>query len=333
MIYLFQKFTENLLNNNENISKENYLSLIKKEDELIKLLRNNYSSNFDSYFVVIYFNFISCQLKKYDEKELEESFTYYIKILFEMYYNSNDANINKLLLEKIFTVLLNINKESEKLFSIIIQELIDILKKINENFQKYFALFYIIIQYISKSSNDDLIKELEKIYIDEVLKIENNLFEVSNKSLLVSISQKNNLNNLNIIQFINEYLSGFLNSQNKLNFSQEIQKIILFYIQNEKKTELRKSVIKSVIKYLNENKDIMAIKDACNFILGIVKINKEDINLIDDEEIQKLFNEEFKNQIDEIRKANENNQSNNIEIKKEDNKDNEDEEEDFNEVE
>ena len=107
----------------------------------------------------------------------------------------------------------------------------------------------------------------------------------------------------------------------------------MFYIQNEKKTELRKSVIKSIIKYLNENKDIMAIKDACNFILGIVKINKEDINYIDDEEIQKLFNEEFKNQIDEIRKANENNQSNNIEIKKEDNKDNEDEEEDFNEVE
>ena len=79
---------------------------------------------------------------EYDEKEFEESYTYYIKILFEMYYNSNDANINKLLLEKIFTILLNINKESEKLFSIIIQELIDILKKINENFQKYFALFY-----------------------------------------------------------------------------------------------------------------------------------------------------------------------------------------------
>ena len=66
LIYLFQKFTENLLNNNEDITKENYLSLIKKEDELIKLLRNNYSSNFDSYFVVIYFNYISCILKKYD---------------------------------------------------------------------------------------------------------------------------------------------------------------------------------------------------------------------------------------------------------------------------
>ena len=333
LIFLFQKFTENLLNNQNDISKENYLSLIKKEKELINSLRNKYSSDFDSYFIVIYFNYITCILKKLDEKELEDDFTYYIKLLFEMYYNNNDASIHKLLLEKIFTILLNINKESKNLFSIFKQELIDNLKKISQNFQKYFTLFYIIIQYISKSDNDDLVKELEKYYIEEVLKTENNLYEVSNKSLLVSFSQKNNLNNLNVIQFINEYLSGFLINQNKLSFSQEIQKIILLYIQNEKNNDLRKNIIKSLIKYLNENKDIMTIKDACNFILGIVKINKDDMNLINEEEIKNLLNEEFKNQIDEITKPTENDQSSKNSEVKEDNKDNEDDDEDFNEVE
>ena len=112
-----------------------------------------------------------------------------------------------------------------------------------------------------------------------------------------------------------------------------MQKIILLYIQNEKNNELRKAIIKSIIKYLNENKDIMAIKDACNFILGIVKINKEDTNLINDEEIKNLLKEEFKNQIDEITKPTENDQSSKNSQVKEDNKDNEDDDEDFNEVE
>ena len=122
-------------------------------------------------------------------------------------------------------------------------------------------------------------------------------------------------------------------NQNKLSFSQEIQKIILLYIQNEKNNDLRKNIIKSLIKYLNENKDIMTIKDACNFILGIVKINKDDMNLINEEEIKNLLNEEFKNQIDEITKPTENDQSSKNSEVKEDNKANENDDEHFNEVE
>ena len=332
LISLFQKFTDNLLNNKSDITKENYSKLIKKESELIKLLRNNYSSNFDSYFVIIYFNYILTILKKSEGKEFEDNFKYYNKILFEIYYKNNDASISKLLLEKIYTILININIETKELFKLFINELLDTLKKLNSNFQKYFTLFYIIIQYISKSSNIDLITEIEKLYIIEALKIENNLFDISNKSLLVSITQ---MNNLNIIQFIHQYLSAVFNNKNKFQFTQEIQKLILLYIQNEKKNDSRKNVIKSIIKYLNDNKDIMAIKDACNFILGITKINKDDNNLINEEEVQNLFNEEFKNQMNELTNVIEitkEQSDKNIETKEE-NKDNDDNEDDFDEVE
>jgi hypothetical protein len=332
LISLFQKFTDNLLNNKNDITKENHINLIKKESELIKLLRNNYSSNFDSYFVIIYFNYILTILKKSEGKEFEDNFKYYNKIMFEIYYKNNDASISKLLLEKIYTILININIETKELFKLFINELLDTLKKLNSNFQKFFTLFYIIIQYISKSSNIDLITEIEKLYIIEALKIENNLFDISNKSLLVSITQ---MNNLNIIQFIHQYLSAVFNNKNKFQFTQEIQKLILLYIQNEKKNDSRKNVIKSIIKYLNDNKDIMAIKDACNFILGITKINKDDNNLINEEEVQNLFNEEFKNQMNELTNVIEiakEQSDKNIETKEE-NKDNDDDEDDFDEVE
>ena len=48
----------------------------------------------------------------------------------------------------------------------------------------------------------------------------------------------------------------------------------------------------------------MPIKDACTFILGIIKINSDDNNLINEDEVQKILNEEFKNQINELTKVN-----------------------------
>jgi len=332
LILLFQKFTDNLLNNEKDIPKDHFIDIIKKESELIKLLKKNYSSNFDSYFIIIYFNYILSILKKGVGKEFQDDFKYYNKILFEIYYNDNDASKSKLLLEKIYTILININIEAKDLFKLFINELVDTLKKLNSNFQKYFTLFYIIIQYISKSSNNELIIEIEKLYITESLKTDNNLFDISNKSLLVSITQ---MNNLNIIQFIHEYLSAVFNDKNKFQFTQEIQKLILLYIQNEKNNDLRKNIIKDIIKYLNDNKEIMSIKDACTFVLGVVKINKEDNNLINEEEVKNFFNEEFKNQINELTKANEStieSGGKNIEAKEE-NKENDEDEDDFDEVE
>ena len=209
-------------------------------------------------------------MKKCQEKDFENEFIPYNKLIFELYLNNNDNAINKLLLEKIYTILLNITIETKNFFKLFTIELIGTLIKLNSNFQKYFTLFYIIIQYISKSTNDELIKEIEILYITESLKSENNLYDISNKSLFVSITQ---MNNLKLIQFINLYLSEILNNKKEFKFSQEMQKLILLYMQNEKNNELRKDIIRSIIKYLNENKDIMIIKDACVFVLGIIKIS------------------------------------------------------------
>ena len=79
----------------------------------------------------------------------------------------------------------------------------------------------------------------------------------------------------------------------------------------------------------------MAIKDACNFILGITKINKDDNDLINEEEVQNLFNEEFKNQMNELTNVIEitkEQNDKNIETKEE-HKDNDDDDDDFDEVE
>ena len=180
-----------------------------------------------------------------------------------------------------------------------------------------------------------LISEIKKSYITESLKKENNLYDFSTKSLLVSITQ---MNNFNIIQYINEYLLAVFNDKNiKYNFSQEMQKLILLYIQNEKRNDERKNVIKEIIRYLNENKDIMNTKDACNFILGMTKINKDDNFIINEEDIKNILNEEFKNQINDLTKVNEDknidDNNKNVEEKKDNNNNGDDDEDDFEDVE
>ncbi len=123
----------------------------------------------------------------------------------------------------------------------------------------------------------------------------------------------------------------------KYNFSQEMQKLILLYIQNEKRNDERKNVIKEIIRYLNENKDIMNIKDACNFILGMTKINKDDNFIINEEDIKNILNEEFKNQINDLTKVNEDknidDNNKNVEEKKDNNNNVDDDEDDFEDVE
>ena len=338
ILSLFQKFNDNLLNN------EDKLILIKKESELIKLFKEKYSSSFNSTFITIYTNYILKLIKLYNEENKEnkellfiEEFKFYSNLLYDIYFNNNDNNISKILLEKIFTILLNITNDKKALFILYINSLINTLIKLSQNFQKFFTLFYIIIQFISKSSNIELTKQLKNAYIKEVLIPNNKLYEVTIKSFLLSVTQ---MNNPNLIQFINEYLDNIFNSDtNKNNFGQEIQKLIILYIQNEKNENPRQNIIKLIIKYLNENKDCMPIKNACTFVLGIVKINGNDNNLINDEEVKKLYNEEFKKELNEINASN--NKDNKNEEKKDENEQKKEEqnneevgdEDDFDEVE
>ena len=337
LISLFQKFSDKLTNNINDITNEKNKILAQKETKIIRALKNNYSSRFDSILIIIYYNYLLRIIKQNDanDKDLIDEYKYYNKLLFELYLNNNDNNIGKLLLEKIYTILININNNENDLFKIFINQLFDILIKLNSNFQKYFTLFYIIVQYISKSSNTELISEIKKSYITESLKKENNLYDFSTKSLLVSITQ---MNNFNIIQYINEYLLAVFNDKNiKYNFSQEMQKLILLYIQNEKRNDERKNVIKEIIRYLNENKDIMNTKDACNFILGMTKINQDDNFIINEEDIKNILNEEFKNQINDLTKVNEDknidDNNKNVEEKKDNNNNGDDDEDDFEDVE
>ena len=337
LISLFQKFSDKLTNNINDITNEKNKILAQKETKIIRALKNNYTSRFDSILIIIYYNYVSRIIKQNDanEQDLIDEYKYYNKLLFELYLNNNDNNIGKLLLEKIYTILININNNENDLFKIFINQLFDTLIKLNSNFQKYFTLFYIIVQYISKSSNTLLISEIKKSYITESLKKENNLYDFSTKSLLVSITQ---MNNFNIIQYINEYLLAVFNDKNiKYNFSQEMQKLILLYIQNEKRNDERKNVIKEIIRYLNENKDIMNTKDACNFILGMTKINKDDNFIINEEDIKNILNEEFKNQINDLTKVNEDknidDNNKNVEEKKDNNNNGDDDEDDFEDVE
>ena len=337
LISLFQKFSDKLTNNINDITNEKNKILAQKETKIIRALKNNYSSRFDSILIIIYYNYLLRIIKQNDanDKDLIDEYKYYNKLLFELYLNNNDNNIGKLLLEKIYTILININNNENDLFKIFINQLFDTLIKLNSNFQKYFTLFYIIVQYISKSSNTELISEIKKSYITESLKKENNLYDFSTKSLLVSITQ---MNNFNIIQYINEYLLAVFNDKNiKYNFSQEMQKLILLYIQNEKRNDERKNVIKEIIRYLNENKDIMNTKDACNFILGMTKINQDDNFIINEEDIKNILNEEFKNQINDLTKVNEDknidDNNKNVEEKKDNNNNGDDDEDDFEDVE
>ena len=342
-ILLFQKFNDNLLNDENKFTNEENSSIIKKESELIKMFKNNYTSDFNSVFILIYNSFILKLIKIYNKdnknNKIEEEFKYYSNILYDIYYNNNDNNISKILLEKIFTIMLHFNNDNKELFILFIESLVNTLIKLNENFQKFFTLFYIIIQYISKSTILENANELKKYYIKEALNNDIKLINTTNKSLLLSVSQ---INNPNIMQFINEYLNAIFNSEQKNDnfFSLESQKLIILCIQNEKNDDSRHNLIKSIIKYLNKN--TILIKEGCKFILGLIKINSADNNLINEEEIKNLFNEEFKKELNELLETNTNNNINknneekekeNNENKKEENNEDEDIDEDFDEVE
>ena len=127
LISLYNKFSERLTNSENDLTKENNIILLKKETELIKSLRNNYSSRFDSVFIVLYFNYILRILKQQDSKELIDEFKYYNKLLFEIFYNSNDNSVNKLLLEKIYTILINMNVNTKDELNIFLKEVLDVL--------------------------------------------------------------------------------------------------------------------------------------------------------------------------------------------------------------
>ena len=81
----------------------------------------------------------------------------------------------------------------------------------------------------------------------------------------------------------------------------------------------------------------MTIKDACNFILGMTKINKDDNYIIDEEDIKNILNEEFKNQINDLTKVNEDknidDNNKNVEEKKDNNNNGDEDEDDFEDVE
>ena len=88
----------------------------------------------------------------------------------------------------------------------------------------------------------------------------------------------------------------------------------------------------------------MELKDSCKFILGIIKINNADNNLINDEKIKQLLNEEFKkelsetsginnNNINESKKKDEEKKDNNENKKEEEKNEDEGNDEDFDEVE
>ena len=341
-ILLFQKFNDSLLSKENQFSNENDILIIKKESELIKKIKNNFSSEFNSVLILIYNSYILKIIDIYNEDNKNqlfiEEFKLYSSILYDIYLNNQDNNISKLLLEKIYTILLYINNEKKELFSMFIESLVNTLVGLNENFQKFFTLFYLIIQYISKSSKTELANEIKKYYIKEVLN--KKLINTTNKSLLLSVSQ---MNNPNLIKFIYEYLDTLYNSEESESniFSLENQKLIILYVQNEKNDDQRKNIIKSIIKYLNkENKPI---KEGCNFILGLIKINNSDNNLINEEEIKNLFNDEFKKQLNELSDTFNNNNNNsqnngeqnkeNNESKKEENNEDEENDEDFDEVE
>ena len=66
--------------------------------------------------------------------------------------------------------MINININSQDLFNIFLNELINTLKKLNSNVERYITLFYTMMQYISKTSNTDLINAIKKYYITESLK-------------------------------------------------------------------------------------------------------------------------------------------------------------------
>ena len=230
-----------------------------------------------------------------DNEGIEEYFYNNLIYLFNCFKNYSSQTA-KICAGKIFNIMLIIS--DKEILYLFISEIKKTLEQISTIFDKFFLLYYMILQYISKTQNEELLEEIKCIFYEEFLKVflENQkLFTIINKSTLISLSQ--NFDN-RIQDFIQEYIFTIIESGYFIPyFTEDLQNIILTYIIKCNENEKRKEFIKIIILALCDHSESFNQQQLSIFIF---KILNKDLEALNEEEFKECIDENLIKDIENL---------------------------------
>ena len=230
-----------------------------------------------------------------DNEGIEEYFYNNLIYLFNCFKNYSSQTA-KICAGKIFNIMLIIS--DKEILYLFISEIKKTLEQISTIFDKFFLLYYMILQYISKTQNEELLEEIKCIFYEEFLKVflENQkLFTIINKSTLISLSQ--NFDN-RIQDFIQEYIFTIIESGYLIPyFTEDLQNIILTYIIKCNENEKRKEFIKIIILALCDHSESFNQQQLSIFIF---KILNKDLEALNEEEFKECIDENLIKDIENL---------------------------------
>ena len=246
-------------------------------------------------FVEINSTILEFSIKHYEEDDTVGKEYIYHNLLFLINsFTSFTGNSSKICAGKLFNCLLSIS--NKEILLLLFTEIEKVLNGLLGQFDKFFILFYMVIQFLTKCTDEKLLSTANNFFQEEL--IINHLNQKTYgtciiKAILLGISQnydskvKNILEEfiLNLIQ--NDYLFPY--------FNEDMEKILLQYALNEESVEKRKKIIFIIILCLIDNKQQFDIVKLSIFIL---KLFNKDSDFLKEKEIQDEIGEDIKKQID-----------------------------------
>ena len=296
---LLKRYINKVENNFENNEKKQFISKVSKILYYFYNKTTLIKNNENMLFIDVNSNLLEFAVKQYKEEdvELEEYIYHNLKFLLNSFV-SFTANNAKVAAGKLFNCLLGIS--NERVMMIFLKEieltLGEILKQ--NMFDKFFILFYMIMQYLSKSTDEALLDQVSTFFQETI--IVNNLKDKAYttfiiKTILIGIAQNFDAKTRKVIEefIINIIQSGYLVPY----FNEEIEKILLTYILSEEDVDKRKEIIMIILVYLIENK---AKFDIMKLSIFILKMFTKDNEWIKEQEIVEILGEDIKKQIDAL---------------------------------
>jgi hypothetical protein len=285
----------------KDLNKEDKIYIIENISKIEYYYWNktNFTKNDNLSFIEINGYILELICKYYDEIKDNEGIEEYIYnnliFLFNCFKNYSSQTA-KICAGKIFNIMLII--PSKEILTIFISEIKNTLNQIYEVFDKFFILYYMILQYISKTQNEELLEEIKSIFYEDILKsfLENQkLFSIINKSTLIALSQ--NFDN-RIQDFIQEYIfiiieNGFLIPY----FTDEMQNIILTFIVKCNENEKRREFIKIIVLTLCDHNESFNQQQLSIFIF---KLFNRDLEVFNEDEFKDIIDENFRKEVENL---------------------------------
>ena len=277
--------------------KEEKFYFIEKISKIVYYYktRTNFIKGDNNLFININIAILDIIIRNYNEiienfnNVLDEYFYNILLNVVDSFVNFN-VQITKIISGKLFNIILNIN--NEKILEIFFNEFLKHFDKLIKEFEKFFLFYFIILQFISKISDEKILIKMKEIYFNKIL-LENlnnqNNFLIINKSTFLSISQNFDIK---IQKFILEFVVIIIEKGYLIQYlNDDLQNIILSLILKIEENEKKNILLKIILLIISENINLI---DKNKISVFIFKLFSKNLDYFKSEEINNILNEEIK---------------------------------------